>query len=503
MDKYNSLIPFRISGLGIFILLLISISCKTNNIENRTEQTFLKNNPEFSLNFETQVTQIFRERDLKGDFIFAIVDEKGLVYSYALNNEILEGNRSSLDNNSPIYIASHTKSFTGTLAKILEEKGKMDLEKPLSYYLPELNFRDSIDTDKITIKELLNHTHGTFSTSLTWKTAFLGYSGKNSELIDDLNIDFLHDPSGSFRYSNVGPIITGIVLEKATGNSWQDEMKKHIFQPLNMSNTTTRVSDLDFKNIRPSVTVSKEHGIVETGFYKNDITMHASGGIISTVNDLSKWLSANIAQDPKILSKKSWIELHTSTTPQDKAYFTYSRIGYSLGWDVAEYHGDTILTRFGGLAGISFHISLIPEKKIGIIAFSSDNRAYLLPHLMANYAYNNLNRNSADSIFEEEKTKLEKAFANENEIVYPKESQLLKQDKANNKILGSYRSTAGWPSIRICKKDHHYIFKWGVLTGKIYKTEAESFTSNLGVLSRDFQIKNDTLTTGSLIYVKE
>lgn len=487
----------------MLILLLISLSCKTNNIENRTKHTFLKNNPEFSLNFETQVNQIFREKDLEGDFIFAIVDENGLVYSYALNNEILEGNLSSLDNNSPIYIASHTKSFTGTLAKILEEKGKIDLDKSLSHYLPELNFRDSIDTDKINIKELLNHTHGSFSTSLTWKTAFLGYSGKNSELIKDFNTDFLHDPSGSFRYSNVGPIITGIVMEKVTGNSWKDEMKKHIFQPLKMSNTTTRVSDLEFKSIRASVTVSNEQGIVETGFYKSDITMHASGGIISTVNDLSRWLSANIAQDAQLLTKNSWNELHTSTMPQDKEYFTYDRIGYSLGWDVAQYQRDTILTRFGGLAGISFHISFIPEKKIGIIAFSSDNRAYLLPHLMANYAYNKLDLKSADSIFEEEKIKFEKAFANENEIVYPKESQLLKQDKAYKKMLGSYRSNAGWPSIRISEKDHHYIFNWGVLTGEIYKTEAGSYTSNLGFLSRDFEIKNDTLTTGSLIYVKE
>ncbi len=86
----------------------------------------------------------------------------------------------------------NTKSFTGTLLKILEDKKVLDLNKTLADYLPQLNFNDSIDTKKKTIKSLLNHTHGIFSTSMTWKTAFLGYSGKNEELINDLNTDFMY-----------------------------------------------------------------------------------------------------------------------------------------------------------------------------------------------------------------------------------------------------------------------------------------------------------------------
>lgn len=503
MKKNNYFLPSHIIKSGILSLIFLSISCKTNKIEDRNKNTFIKNNPEFSLNFEEQIKRIYRLKKLQGDFLLAVVNENGLIYSYALNNEILNNTRSSLDNNSPIYIASHTKSFTGTLAKILEEKGKLDLEKPLSSYIPELNFKDSIDTDKIKIKQLLNHTHGSFSTSMTWKTAFLGYSGNNSEIIEDLNTDFLYDPSGSFRYSNVGPIITGIVVEKATGNTWKDEMREHIFQPLKMVNTTTKVSDLDIKRIRPSVTVSKEEGIIETGFPKNNITMHASGGVISTVNDLSKWLSANIRKDPRLLSKESWKDLHSSTTAQDKVYFTYNRQGYSLGWDIAEYQNDTILTRFGNLAGISFHISFIPLKKIGVIAFSSDSRAYLLPHLMANYTYNILHQNAAESIFQNEKIQFEKAFERENGIEYPDKNQLLENNASNDQIVGIYRSTSNWPSIRINRKDGGYIFHWGVLHGKVYKTNKGNYTSNLGALSREFQINNDTLTSDSLIYLKE
>ncbi|MFC3415412.1 serine hydrolase domain-containing protein [Algoriphagus hitonicola] len=498
----QSIISNFIRKIGIIFPILCILSCKTSNVKNTNENKFTNDNLEFSQKFHEKIVDIFKEKELEGDFIFAIVGENGLLYSKAINNKIINGESSFLDNNSPIYVASHTKSFTGTLAKILEEKGKIDLNKSLSNYLPELNFKDSIDVDKIFIKNLLNHTHGTFSTTLTWKTAFLGYSGNNSELIEDFNNDFLYDPSGSFRYSNVGPIITAIAIESATGNSWKDEMKEHIFQPLEMFNTTTKVSDLHYDRIRPSVTVSKEHGVIETGFDKSDILMHASGGVISTVNDLSKWLSANIRQDNILLSQESWKELHTSNVSQDKSYFTYNRKGYSLGWDIAEYQGDTILTRFGGLAGISFHISFIPEKKIGIIAFSSDNRAYILPHLMANYAYNELNENLADSIFQIERINFEKAFDNENALVYPNKTQLLTQNETKQHIQGSYLSTSGWPPISINQEADHFIFNWGVLNGKIFKTEDGHYTSNLGLLNRDFEIKSDTLKTGSLIYIK-
>jgi len=465
-------------------------------------QKFQEKYPQFSSKFETRLKNIYKENALFGDFIFAVVDENGLAYSFALNREILNSKKSSLNNNSPIYIASSTKSFTGTLLKILEQKKVVNLNKSLNDYLPQLNYNDSIDTKKITIKNLLNHTHGTFSTRMTWETAFLGYSGKNEELINDLNTDFLFDPSGRFRYSNVGPIIASMVVENVTGNTWKDEMKDHIFTPLKMENTSAYVSDYELKDIRPSLTISKDKGIIKKGFYKEDITMHASGGIISTVNDLSKWLSANIREDSILLDKNSWLELHTSTTPQDKEYFTYHRSGYSLGWDIAEYQNEKILTRFGGLAGISFHISFIPDKKMGVIAFTNDNRDYLLPHLMADYAYNLISALPADSIFKNEKPKFDKSFERENEILYPKDSQILTASNDNDKILGTYQNAENWPTISIDKKDNYYIFNWGIINGKIYEDDASGYLSNLGVLIRGFEIKNDTLLTGSLIYKK-
>lgn len=434
--------------------------------------------------------------------MLAVVDQNGLVLSLAMNRDILAGRDSDLSNDAPIYIASHTKAFTGTLLKILEEKKQIDLNKSLYDYLPQIYFKGAGDTKEIKIRDLLDHTHGIHSVSLVWKTAFLGYSGDNRELIEDLNTDFQLDSSHGFRYSNVGPILAGMAVEKQKGKTWKSQMQERIFTPLNMEHTHTRASAYGPGEIRPSLRVTTAKGVIRKGFPKRDITMHAAGGIVSTINDLSKWLAANIREDSTLLDSASWAALHTPSAVQDREYFTYRRTGYSLGWDIAEYQGEEILTRFGGLGGISFHCSFMPGRKLGVIAFSNDNRAYLLPHLMANYAYNLANGLSADQIFEGERAIFDQRFQEEDEIIYPEDSQNLRVDPAHDEILGTYKNTKNWPPISIGIKDNRYLFEWGVLSGTVQSNEKGGYSSDLGILIRKFRVVGDTLLTGSLVYVK-
>lgn len=499
------------TALLLFMLILSSFAQKSYDQSNSnlpsSGEPVKKDHRLFATAIEDKINGLFTEDSIAGDFLIAVVDETGLVYSYAMNREKLSGRPSSLGDKSPIYIASHTKSFTGTLLKLLEEDAKIDLNSTVDTLLPELHFQDSIDTKQITIRHLLNHTHGTFGTKFTWKTAFLGYGGKNSELIDDLNTDFMHDPSHKFRYSNVGPIIAAMAAEKATGNSWKEEMAHRIFKPLGMNSTSANVSDFNRDEIRPSVTVSAGNDVVESGLYKEDITMHASGGIISTIEDLSKWLQANITQDNRLFKNSaSWKDLHESTATQDRSYFTYARFGYSLGWDLAKYQEDTILTRFGSLAGISVHISFIPARKIGVITYSTDSRAFTAPHLIANYAYNLLaSRDSAESIFANEKESFKNTLERYgNEDIPALENNPLKLSAASGDLTGLYKNDAGWPDILIEQKDSTYTFKWGVITGNIYESGDSngSLIAALGVLNRSFEVKGDSLITGSLVYKK-
>jgi len=280
----------KIAFLTICIMLFTVVSWAN------TKEIFHKSNPDFKKTFESKITSLYNEYNLQGDFIIGIVNKDGLVYSHAINRDLLDGKTSSLNNDSLLYIASHTKALTGTLLKILEEEGEVDLDKTLYDYLPELIFDKKIDTKTITVRQLLNHTHGLKMKSVTFlfKTAHLGYNGGNKELVHVLNSNTIAAPPGKFRYSNTGPIIAGIIVEKVTGNSWKEEMKKRIFVPLKMTNTGSNVSNYNLANILPAIETTRENTVFRSGFYKTDNTIHASGGTISNINDLSKWLKFNI-----------------------------------------------------------------------------------------------------------------------------------------------------------------------------------------------------------------
>lgn len=464
----------------------------------------------FKEKFEHKIAELYQEYHLQGDFLVGVVGKEGLIYSHAVNKQLLNEGKTSLNNDTPFFIASHTKAMTGTLLKILEEEGKVNLNQSIDDYLPKLITTSKVDTKSITVNQLLNHTAGFTSVMHTFKTAFLGTKNGEGELLDALNYKILTAPPGKFRYSNTGPIIAGMVVEKVTGNSWQDEMKKRIFSPLLMTNTSAKISDYPENSILPSIQTTDDNTIFRRGFYKKDNTMHAAGGIVSTINDLAKWLQFNINQDTSILkSKNAFTELHQATTIQKKTYFTYQRVAYSLGWDIATYNGETILTRFGGYGGISFHASFMPSKQLGVIAISNEERAYKLPHLAANYLYNLAsNIQSAETIFANEKHSFQKGYDYQNKHSLDIKMQL-PSSSTNNQLIGRYQTDNNWPEITISQSGDGYLFQWGELSGPILKSSEQErpFIAALGALNRRFSVTKQgeniiALTNGSLKYTK-
>jgi hypothetical protein len=148
----------------------------------------------------------------------------------------------------------------------------------------------------------------------------------------------------------------------------------------------------------------------------------------------------------------------------------------------------------------------MPSKKIGIIAFSSDSRATSLTHLAANYAYNLINQLSdVEDLFKQEKELFDKSFERNSNRPLPAADNKLKSSNNNNSITGQYKNDLGWPDISISHYDSTYLMKWGVLEGSVYKipNPDQPYLGILGAVQRTFNIKDDSLFTGSLIYTRQ
>lgn len=132
-------------------------------------------------------------------------------------------------------LGSITKQFTAASILLLEERGKLKIDDPIKKYLP-----DAPDAwDKITIFNLLTHTSGIpnyTSFPETQKERVTAHTPRQIvDIFRDRPLEFI--PGEKMSYSNSGYILLGYLLEKVSGETYQDFIRKNIFDPLGMKNS--------------------------------------------------------------------------------------------------------------------------------------------------------------------------------------------------------------------------------------------------------------------------
>ena len=137
---------------------------------------------------------------------------------------------------SVFWIASVTKTFTAAAVLQLVEHGAISLDDDIGKFIPDFPHRNQ----GVTIRRLLNHTagiHNVTSMSAYWKQT--GEPIEPSKLIAlfrDAPLDF--EPGSSYRYSNSGYILLGMVVEKASGTPYPEYLRDHFFVPLGLAHTS-------------------------------------------------------------------------------------------------------------------------------------------------------------------------------------------------------------------------------------------------------------------------
>jgi CubicO group peptidase (beta-lactamase class C family) len=133
-------------------------------------------------------------------------------------------------------LGSITKQFTATLILQSVEQGKIDLKAPVTRYLPDYPARTG---DKVTIHHLLNHTSGIPGYT---ETPSFGEKARDpftpAEFIKTFaGLDLFFEPGTRFSYSNSGYFLLGVILEKVTGQPYQNLLRERIFDPVGMNDS--------------------------------------------------------------------------------------------------------------------------------------------------------------------------------------------------------------------------------------------------------------------------
>ena len=159
----------------------------------------------------------------------SVVKNNQIVYSKGFGYRDLENNL-PVNENTIFPIASSSKAFTASLLGLLDFEGKISLKDKPSLHIPKLEFYNSDMDNLITIEDLLSHKSGLGEIN---GTLVLFPERSKLEVIKKLKyIKPEGKPKDSWIYSNMGYTIAGTIVEEVTGESWEDNLKKNIFNPL-------------------------------------------------------------------------------------------------------------------------------------------------------------------------------------------------------------------------------------------------------------------------------
>jgi beta-N-acetylhexosaminidase len=224
-------------------------------------------------------------------------------------------------------LASLTKVIvTTTMAMILVDEGRLDLQKPVSAFLP--GFHGGAK-DKVTVWNLLTHSGGLD----WWGPLYKDLKGKQAYLRRIEAMDLVYEPGTKSLYSDLGAFLLGEVLERVAGEGLDTFARRRIFEPLGMKETLFRPGPDLLARIAPTEQDPWRGRLLrgevhdENAFALGGVAPHA--GLFGTAPDLSRFaqmlLNGGVYDHHRLVSRETVEQFtHRAGVPESSR---------ALGWD--------------------------------------------------------------------------------------------------------------------------------------------------------------------------
>jgi len=279
-----------------------------------------------------------------------VADQQGVIYESAKG---LASIRYKASNNidTKFNIGSMNKMFTAVAIMQLVEQGKLSLDDKLVRHISRQLFGEG-DFDQITIRQLLTHTSG---------LGRANYPELNQNSLRNLNdhqpylkhFTLANTPGQTYRYSNDGMLLLGMVIEQVSGENYYDYIRKHIYQIAHMDNSDSFDVDLPIPNIAMGYFYSAELDSMQSNLFLHPIKGGPAGGGFSTVRDLHRFAQA--LTNYKLLSESLTKEAYTA-----KPLLNSPNYGY--GFSVSGTPDDRIIGHSGSYIGASAYFRIFLDR---------------------------------------------------------------------------------------------------------------------------------------------
>lgn len=339
--------------------------------------------PQYQAAFESYVKEVMNVYEAPGVAV-SIIDKNSTLYERCFGYRDLE-KQLPLNADTIFGLASITKSFTCLAIMQLAEEGKLDLDDPVSMYIPE--FQNS-NQDTIKIHHLMSHAAGYFplmritADNVAKELGIfetidgdLAYSEKlASEGIKlvaqrlDQQTKLIGKPGEYLSYSNdCYGLLADIIRRVGDADSYAEYVNRHILKPLDMSR-----SSCEFVSVREDANtntlyIHRGGKLTATdNFYDNAFVLMGGGAMKSTLNDMKKYLSMYINRGIGGESERIIDDYSIREMAKPRQYYKHLQYyGYGLS---SMQIGEVLTVGHGGsLTGVSTYFLWSPELELGVV----------------------------------------------------------------------------------------------------------------------------------------
>lgn len=322
-------------------------------------------------------------------FAVAVVEKDKVIFAKGYGYKDFE-KKLLVTPNTLFAIGSCTKAFTASLMGMLVDDKKIEYDKPIRDYLPELKFYNDAMNSQITVRDVMTHRTGLPRHDLSW---YLSSSKNRDSMLQ--RIQYMEPTFGvreKWQYNNFMYFAQGMLAEKLWGKRWEQIIQQKIFDSLGFKTSNFSVHDLaKATDASFGYAVKKDSIINKTVYYDID-AMGPAGSINSSVTEMANWVSTWInggkfngkqvlpaAYVKEAASSQMVIGAGLPSTEHPDVHLS----NYGFGWMVSSYRGHYRVEHGGNIDGFSANTCFFPSDSIGIVVLVNQNGS-AIPSLARN-----------------------------------------------------------------------------------------------------------------------
>ena len=271
---------------------------------------------------------------------------------------------------TPFLIGSVTKSFTALAIMQLSEAGQVQLDAPVQRYLPWWRVADPEASTRVTVRHLLYQVSGlSKATGNAYATSGDTHDSALEDRVRALRDVELTEPVGTtWQYSNANYWTLGMIVQVASGQSYEAYIQQHIFDPLQMRSSYTSRAE------------AGQHGLPAGHRYWYGFPVASelpfdrgglgSAGLSASAQDMTRYLSLYLNQGrhgaTALISPAGAAELQRAGVPTG-----LDGVSYAMGWDVGPVRGIPTISHDGSGFDSHANVVLIPDREWGVVVMEN------------------------------------------------------------------------------------------------------------------------------------